>query len=150
MAAGDMLKRFGDRVGYTAEDMEKFTEGDPRVRLMEKVVGAASRYSIEARIVEARHCNSGYALGDRFILDVDGNFITKLCPKRLCVYAVSQLAVPVALIIERISEGLDPNGFHFMRRVRCTDVGVDCSGYGGVMMEVSVVPRKAAPGEGAG
>ncbi len=141
MSAWDMLKRFGDRVGYTEADLKNFQESDPRVRLMEKIAPAAARYSIEALVVQARHCNSGYKAGDRFVLDIDGNFISKLCPKRLCVYAVSQLAVPVALINERLSEGLEANEFHFMRQVRCLDVGFECGGYGGIMMKVSVVPR---------
>ena len=67
-------------------------------------------------------------------------------PPRLCVYAISQLAVPVALINERLSEGLDPNQFHFMHQVRCLDVGVECGGYGEVMLEIKVVPRiKGSP-----
>jgi hypothetical protein len=53
---------------------------------------------------------------------VDGSFITKLCPKRMCVYLMSQLVIPVALINERFSEDLDPNDFHFMRYARCPDV----------------------------
>ena len=102
----------------------------------------AARYSIVAEVVKARNCNSGYRVGDRFILDVDGNFIPKLCPRRLCVYLLSQLAVPVALINERLSEGLDPNLFHFMHQVRCPDAGVDCGGYGEVRLEIKVVtPR---------
>ena len=31
--------------------------------------------------------------------------------------------------------------FHFMRYVRCLDVGVECLGFGEVMMQVSVIPR---------
>jgi uncharacterized repeat protein (TIGR04076 family) len=135
------LKRFAELVGYTAADLAHFQEGDPRLRQMERLGRAAARYSIQAEVVAARHCNSGYRVGDKFILDVDGNFITKFCPSRLCVYAVSQLAVPVALINERLSEGLDPNHFHFMHQVRCLDVGVECSGYGEVRLEVKVIPR---------
>jgi hypothetical protein len=41
-------------------------------------------------------------------MDVDGNFISKLCPKRMCVHLISQLVVPVALINERLSEGWNP------------------------------------------
>jgi uncharacterized repeat protein (TIGR04076 family) len=108
---------------------------------MERLARAAARYSIAAEVVQARNCNSGYQAGDKFILDVNGNFITKLCPARLCVYAISQLAVPVALINERLGEGLDPNQFHFMHQVRCLDVGVECGGYGEVMLEIKVVPR---------
>jgi uncharacterized repeat protein (TIGR04076 family) len=135
------LKRFGELVGYTEADLEQFQAGDPRVRQMERLGRAAARYSIAAEVVKARHCNSGYQAGDKFILDVNGNFITKLCPARLCVYAISQLAVPVALINERLGEGLDPNQFHFMHQVRCLDVGVECGGYGEVMLEIKVVPR---------
>ena len=73
---------------------------------------------------------------------MDGNFITKLCPSRLCVYLLSQLTIPVALINERLSEGLDPNQFHFTHSVRCPDTGVECGGYGEVMVEIKVVtPR---------
>jgi len=135
------LKRFGDRVGYTEADLKQFQAGDPRLRQMERLARAAARYSIQAEVVKARNCNSGYQAGDKFILDVNGNFITKLCPARLCVYAISQLAVPVALINERLGEGLDPNQFHFMHQVRCLDVGVECGGYGEVRLEIKVVQR---------
>jgi hypothetical protein len=136
-----VLKRFGDRVGYTASDLQHFSEDDPRLRLMERLAADAAKYSIQAAVVSSRHCNSGYEIGHKFVMDVDGNFISKLCPKRMCVHLISQLVVPVALINERLSEGLEPNGFTFMRQVRCSDVGVECSGYGGVMLKVSVVPR---------
>jgi hypothetical protein len=64
----------------------------------------------------------------------------------LCVYLISQLTIPVALINERLSEGLAPDEFHFMRYLRCPDVGVECLGYGEVMLRVNVVPReKYAP-----
>ncbi len=136
-----LLRRFGARVGYTEAEMESIPEGDPRLRQISKLTRAAARYSIEAQVVAARHCNSGYKVGDRFILDVDGNFVTKLCPPRMCVYLMAQLQVPVALINERLSEELDPNLFHFMKHVRCPDAGVECAGYGEVMVQVSVVPR---------
>ena len=135
------LRRFGERVGYTEAEMEAIHEGDPRLRQIVKLTRAAARYSIQAEVVSARHCNSGYKAGDKFILDVDGNFVTKLCPARLCVYLMAQMQIPVALINERLSEDLDPNQFHFMKFVRCPDAGVECAGYGEVMVQVSVVPR---------
>ncbi len=141
-SAKTILEKFGDRVGYNAEDLDQFRDDDPRLRHLERLAQAAARYTIEAKVVEAKHCNSGYRPGDRFVLDVDGNLISKLCPKRICVYALAQLVIPVALINERLSEGLDPNQFHFMRYVRCPDMGVDCAGYGQIMMEVRVVPRE--------
>ncbi len=138
----ETIKQFGERVGYSETELEKFKEGGHRVRHIGRMARASKLYTIEAGVVKSRGCNSGYQIGDKFIMDVDGNFISKLCPKRLCVYLVSQLSIPVALINERLSEGLEPDHFHFMHYVRCPDVGVDCSGYGEVMLRVQVVPRQ--------
>lgn len=139
--AKDIIEKYGQRVGYTKSQLDVFQEGGRRVRHLERLAEAAPRYSIEAEIVEAKHCNSGHQIGQKLILDMDGNFITKLCPKKMCVYLISQLAIPVALINERLSEALDPGNFHFMRQVKCLDAGVDCLGYGEVMMKVRVIPR---------
>ncbi len=136
-----MLKRYAARVGYNDAEAAEIKEGDPRLRQITELAKVAAKYSLVAEVVQAHHCNSGYKVGDRFVLDVDGNFITKLGPGRLCVYLMSQLIIPVALINERLSESLDPNQFHFMHQVRCPDVGVECGGYGEVMLEVKVVPR---------
>jgi len=137
----EIIKKYGQRVGYTDSELERFHEGGHRIRQVKRLSQAASKYSIQAEVVDARHCNSGYKTGQTFTLDVDGNFISKLCPKRMCVYLVSQLAIPVALINERLSEGLEPGDFHFIRYVRCPDTGVECYGYGEVMLKVRVVPR---------
>jgi uncharacterized repeat protein (TIGR04076 family) len=137
----DIIEKYGRRVGYTKSQLDSFHEGGHRIRQVERLSQAAPRYTIEAEVVAGRHCNSGHQIGQKFYLDADGNFITKLCPKKMCVYLISQLAIPVALINERLSEALDPNDFHFMRQVRCLDAGVECLGYGEVMMQVRVVPR---------
>ena len=142
-----LLKRFATRLGYSAKEMELFKEGGARLRHLQHLSQAAPKYSIVAEVVEARNCNSGYKIGDRFVLDVDGNFLPKLCPERLCVYALAQFVVPVALINERLSENLDPNQFHFMKFVQCPDVGVDCAGYGRVRFEMKVVSRIKVPRE---
>ena len=139
--ADDIAKGYGERVGYSQSELEEFQIGGHRVRHLERMAEAAPLYSIQVEVVESRHCNSGHEKGQKFILDMDGNFITKLCPKKICVYLASQLIVPVALINERLTEGLEPNDFHFMRYVRCSDTGVECMGYGEVMVKVEVVPR---------
>ena len=139
--ADEIIKRYAERVGYSKSELDIFQEGGHRIRQVERLSQAAPLYGIEVEIVEARHCNSGHKVGQKFILDVDGNFITKLCPKKMCVYLISQLAIPVALINERLSEALVPNDFHFMRYVKCLDAGIDCMGYGQVMMKVQVIPR---------
>ncbi len=141
MTEEKVIRKYGERVGYTEPEIEKFHEGGHRIRQVSRLSRAAGKYSIKAEVIESKNCNSGHTVGQKLILDVDGNFITKLCPNRLCVYLISQLAIPVALINERLSENLEPNDFHFMRYLRCLDNGVDCYGYGEVMLKVQVVPR---------
>ena len=143
-----LIRKYGERVGYTDSEIEKFYEGGHRIRHVSHLSRAASKFSILARVIKSRNCNSGHVVGQTFTLDLDGNLIARLCPNKMCVYLVSQLTIPVALINERIGEGLGPNDFHFMRHLRCPDTGIDCQGYGEVMVEVKVVPRlKEAPGK---
>ena len=54
----DIIRRYGERVGYTKKDLEKFYEVGHRIRHLKRLSEAASRYSIEAEVVKARHCNS--------------------------------------------------------------------------------------------
>jgi len=137
----DPINSYIERVGYTPSEAQKFLEKGHRPRHVNQLSKAAHRYSIAAEVVKARHCNSGHVAGQKLILDVDGNLITRLCPKKVCVYLISQLTIPIALINERLSEGCDPDDFHFMRLVRCPDVGVYCLGYGEIMMKIVVIAR---------
>lgn len=138
----EKLNRYSQRVGYSAKEIDLFRESGHRIRHIGRLSEAAPLYSIVAEVVEARNCNSDHEIGQKIVLDVDGNFITKLCPSKICVYLASQLTIPVALINERLSENLKPNDFHFMRYVRCSDAGVECLGYGEVKLQVKVISRK--------
>ncbi|NNG01615.1 MAG: hypothetical protein HKM93_19660 [Desulfobacteraceae bacterium] len=137
----DVLRKYAKHVKYSDTELQQFQEGGHRVRHVERISKAALRWSIEAEVVRSRNCNSGHIEGQKLIMDINGNLISKYCPAKMCVYLISQLTVPVAVISERFSEGLPPNDFHFMRYVRCPDAGVECMGYGEVMLKVQVVPR---------
>lgn len=142
MDSSNALRRFVERLDYSEDEAALVAGDEPRTRFAVAMDTAVSEYLIVATVLRAANCNSGYAPGDRFVLDAAGNFIAKRCPQRLCVYLVSQLALPVALINERLSEGLPPQGIHFMRHVHCLDTGVACKGYGGVLVEITPVRRR--------
>ncbi len=42
---------------------------------------ASSLYTIEAEVIKACNCNFQHSKGQKFIIDVDGSFITKLVEK---------------------------------------------------------------------
>lgn len=73
MPEDEILIKYARRVGYSDADAEKFKDGGHRVRQVRRLSEAAPLYSIEAEVVNASHCNSGYMVGDKFVLDVDGN-----------------------------------------------------------------------------
>ena len=90
----------------------------------------------KATIVEAHGCNSRHKEGDSFYLDGHGNLIGEANPPRMCVFAVGSLTTLMFTAHEMIYAGIDPNEMKF-NRVQCTDVGVECGGWGKVVMELS-------------
>ena len=65
----EIIKKYGERVGYTKSQLNLFHEGGHRIRQVECLSQAAPRYSIEAEVVDAQHCNSGHQIGQKLILD---------------------------------------------------------------------------------
>jgi len=127
------------RLGYSDEELAKFRE-DPRNEEVLTKAGALMSKSIVAEVVSSHGCNSQHKVGDRFYMDGAGNLISKLCPDRMCLYAVSALKPLVFSANELLYAGADPNKMVF-KRCACSDVGLECGGWGRVVMEISVTDR---------
>ena len=54
----ETIERYAQRVGYTESETALFHEGGHRVRQVRRLSEVALKYSIQAEIVSARHCNS--------------------------------------------------------------------------------------------
>jgi uncharacterized repeat protein (TIGR04076 family) len=125
---------------YSDEEMEQF-KNDPRnVDVLMKTPEFQGK-TIVAEVVESHGCNSQHKVGDKFYLDGAGNLISKLCPGRMCIYAVSALQNAVFGMGELLMAGVDPNEMRF-KRTACFDVGLQCGGWGRVVMEVRAEDRK--------
>jgi len=127
-------------LGYTDSEMEIFTRDPRNADVLAKAPELMNK-TIVAEVVASHGCNSQHAVGDKFYLDGAGNLISKLCPKRMCIYAVSALKHAVFAANELLYAGLDPNEMRF-KRTGCFDVGVECGGWGRIVLEVSVQDRK--------
>ena len=133
-------KMFQQHLGYTDEAMATF-RADPRnAELLAKAPDLMNK-TIIAEVVHSQGCNSQHKVGDKFYLDGAGNLISKLCPKTMCIYAVSALKPVVFALNELFYAGVDPNEMRF-KRTGCSDVGVECGGWGRIVMEVRVEDRK--------
>jgi uncharacterized repeat protein (TIGR04076 family) len=130
---------FQNHLGYSDEEMVKFKE-DPRNQEVIAKGAELMNKTIVAEVVHSHGCNSQHKVGDKFYLDGVGNLISKLCPSRMCLYAVSALRPPVFAANELVYAGVDPNEMRF-KRCGCGDVGLQCGGWGKVVMEIKVVDR---------
>jgi uncharacterized repeat protein (TIGR04076 family) len=133
-------KFFQDHLGYTEEEMKKFRENPRNEDVLLKTPDLMNK-TIIAEVVESHGCNSQHKVGDMFYFDGAGNLLTKLSPKRVCVYALSSVAQLVFASNELFYAGVDPNEMRF-KRGGCFDVGVQCGGWGNIVMELRVEDRK--------
>ena len=135
-----MRKVMQERLGYTDEEMEAFVE-NPRNQDILSQAPALMDKTIVIEVVESHGCNSQHKVGDRFYFDGAGNLLTKLCPKRICIYALSAVDKLIFASNEMLYAGVDPNEMRF-KRAGCFDVGLKCGGWGHVVMELKVEERQ--------
>ena len=126
-------------MGYNDGEMKKFRE-DPRNEDVITKASALMNKTIVAKVVESQGCNSQHKVGDKFYFDGSGNLLTKLCPNRICIYALDSIAGLIFTSSEPFYAGVDPNEMRF-KRAGCFDVGVQCGGWGHIVMELSVEDR---------
>jgi len=129
----DVWKFYQQQLGYSEEEMEKFRE-DPRSGDIVFKTPALLNKTIVLEVVDSHGCNSQYKVGDKFYFDGAGNLLTELCPKRICSGALHSMR-------ELLYGGMDPNEMRF-KRIGCVDVGVNCGGWGHIVMELRVEEHK--------
>jgi uncharacterized repeat protein (TIGR04076 family) len=127
-------------LNYNDEEMKKFRENPRNSDILGKAQVLLNK-TIVAEVVESRNCNSQHKVGDKFIFDGAGNLLTSKNPKRICLFALARLLPIICAIDELIYAGIDPNEIRF-NRTGCFDVGIDCGGWGHIVMEVRVEDRK--------
>ena len=128
------------RLGYNDEKMKLFRDNPRNDDLLSKIPDIINK-TIVAEVVDSHGCNSQHGIGDKFYFDGAGNLLTKRSPKKVCVYALSAIATQIFTAGELMCAGVDPNEMRF-KRAACFDVGVECGGWGRIVLEISVVDRK--------
>jgi uncharacterized repeat protein (TIGR04076 family) len=128
-------------LGYSDEEMKAFRENPRNEDILSKAPALMSK-TIVIEVVESSGCNSQHRVGDKFYFDGAGNLLTKRCPKKICIYALNAATGLIFASNELFYAGVDPNEMRF-KRAGCFDVGVQCGGWGRVVVEISVQDRKA-------
>ena len=136
----DVWKFCQQHLGYTDEEMEKFKQNPRNEDVLSKVPALMNK-TIVVEVVDSHGCNSQHKVGDKFYFDGSGNLMTKLCPKRICFSALYSMAPLIYTASELFYAGIDPNEMRF-KRTGCGDVGVNCAGWGHIIMELRIEDRK--------
>jgi uncharacterized repeat protein (TIGR04076 family) len=123
-------------LGYSGEEMKTFREDPRNEDILEK--GAALRGKlITLEVVESHGCNSRHKVGDKFYFDGVGNLLTERGPQKICAYSLNSALMMIFAANEMMYAGVDPNEMRF-KRSSCFDVGLQCGGWGRVVLELKV------------
>jgi uncharacterized repeat protein (TIGR04076 family) len=128
------------RLGYNDDEMKKFRANPRNEDVLSKTPELMNK-TIIMEVMESSGCNSQHKVGDKFYFDGAGNLLTKLCPETVCVYALNAVTSLIFASSELIFAGNDANNMRF-KRAACFDVGVECGGWGRIVMEMRVENRK--------
>ena len=127
-------------LGYTDEEMKVWLD-NPRNQEVVLKAPALLQKTIVITVVEAHGCSSLHKVGQKFYFDGPGNLLTKLNPKRICIYALSQMERLIFGAQELFYAGIDPNKMR-IKRGGCFDIGLKCGGWGRIIFELEFEERK--------
>lgn len=132
-------KHMKKRLGYSDDEIKKFRE-NPQNRDILSMAPELSKKMIIAEVIDSHGCNSQHKIGDKFYFDGSGNLLTDRSPTKICIYALNAITPQIFTTIELFLAGVDPNEMRF-NRAACFDVGLECGGWGRIVLEVKVVDR---------
>ena len=135
----DMKKNIKEMLDYNDEELNLFLDNPKNVELITKSLPLLNK-TIVIEVIESKGCASQHKKGDKIYFDGSGNLLTKLSPKRICIYALSVLDSLVNPALELMYAGANPNEMRF-NRIGCTDIGLECGGWGRIVMELKVIDR---------
>lgn len=123
-------------LGFDEEQMKVFRDEPRNGEIVRRGMQVRNR-EVVFEVIESQGCYSGHKVGDQIVFDPFGNLITGRCPERVCVHAIQAGAHALFGAGELMFHGIDPNRMRF-RRFGCLDVGLQCGGWGHVVMELTV------------
>ena len=124
------------QLGFTDEEMKKFRENPRNEDILNKAPELLKK-TIVVEVIDSHGCNSQHKVGDKLYFDAVGNLLTKKCPKRICIHALHAITPQIFTVNELLCAGVDPNEMRF-KRAACFDVGLECGGWGRIVMEIRV------------
>ncbi|MHA2053718.1 MAG: hypothetical protein ACW99F_08980 [Candidatus Hodarchaeales archaeon] len=136
----EIINSIQNHLRYDDKEMQEFVSNQRNHHVLVKASELLDK-TIVIEVVEAHGCNSQHRVGDKFFFDGAGNLLSKYCPKKICIFALGRVDHLVYSVHELFYAGIDPNEIRF-KRTGCGDIGLKCGGWGKIIMEIRMMPRK--------
>lgn len=137
-----IMKVIQKRLGYDDSEIELFNNNPRNAEIISKARELKDKL-IVLEVVESKGCNSNHNVGDKFYFDFVGNILTEMCPSKVCGYSLNAALMMVFTANEMLFAGMDPNQINF-KRASCFDVGIECGGWGRIVLELKVEDKPSA------
>ena len=124
-----------DRLGFSEQEMERFQANPNNASLIQRSLELQDK-EIVFEVIDAHGCYT-HAVGEQITFDPLGNLITEKSPQRVCHHAITAGAGHLFAADEMLYHGIDPQHMRF-KRFGCMDVGLQCGGWGHLVLELSV------------
>lgn len=131
-----LWKRFQEHMQYTDEQMKIFRADPMKVKMVTESP-AFVKCRIIAEVIESNGCHAQHKVGQKIVMDGNGQLITKECPDKMCLFALAALQPSVNAIYERFINHADPK-HERSHVVQCSDIGLEKGGWGKILMKVYV------------
>lgn len=118
--------------GFSEEQVESLSEKQQKLIETRDLRLA---YKVIMEVVKTQNCALKPKVGDRYVMGVNSVLIPEECTFPLCLMALAPALPIIYTILDRVSQGQDPNG-HLIDHVKCTDTGLNCGGIGEVAFKV--------------
>ncbi len=132
-----LIKR---HLGYSNKEMELFKSNPKNEDVIDKGKELIEK-EIVIEVVSSKGCNSQHKEGDKIFFDGAGNLLAEKSPKKMCIFALNAITPLIYAANELFYAGVDPNKMRF-KRASCIDVGVQCGGWGQIVLEISMKDGK--------
>ncbi len=141
----NLWKYLQERLGYNDDELEKFKNNPRNVKVLQKA-GDLLNKTVIFEVTYSHGCNIEHKTGDKFYFAAEGYMLAHKGPKKVCPYIMTTMAKMMTIIQERIYESLNPHPL-FFNRGQCEDIGLECGGWGKIIIEARVEERKNSTSE---
>jgi len=131
-----LYKIIGKRFGYNQDELNLFKNNQRNRDLISRAREFDKKLFV-LEVIESKGCNSNHKIRDKFYFDYAGNILTQLCPPKICGYSLNSAMMMIFTANEMLFAGVDPNEIRF-KRASCFDVGIECGGWGKIVLELKV------------